>query len=68
MEIEEARKYGILLEHRICKLCEKQGITVIEDEHHLLLKCNAYSNLRQNYTHSAHIDNPTYAYFIRING
>jgi len=66
LEIEEGRKYGILMEHRICKLCEVQGKTVIEDEYHLLLKCNAYSDLRKNYTHLSDMENPTYADFIRI--
>ena len=34
---------------RVCKYCRHHGITVIEDEHHFLLKCPLYINERSIY-------------------
>ena len=34
---------------RVCKYCRHHGITVIEDEHHFLLRCPLYINERSIY-------------------
>ena len=36
---------------RVCKYCRDHGITVIEDEHHFLLKWPLYINERSIYIH-----------------
>ena len=36
---------------RVCKYCRNNGITVIEDKHHFLLKCPLYINERSIYIH-----------------
>ena len=36
---------------RVCKYCRDHGITVIEDEHHFLLKCPLYINDGSLYIH-----------------
>jgi len=66
LEIEEGRKNGLLLEHRICKFCDVKGVTVIEDEYHFLLKCSAYDEFRKKYRHLACIKNATYDDFINV--
>jgi hypothetical protein len=50
LEIEIGRHQGILLENRLCKLCENNlGFYVIEDEYHFLLMCSSYMNERERY-------------------
>jgi len=66
LEIEQGRKNGILMENRICKLCERQGTIVLEDEYHFLLKCSAYDNLRCRYSCLPQATNSTFQDFINI--
>jgi len=66
LEIEQGRHNGILLENRICELCEVRGVTVIADEYHFLLRCPVYSRERELYISHEFTKIGTYERFIAL--
>ena len=63
LEIEKGRYEGVLLENRICKYCENNGVIVIEDEYHFLLHCPLYASIRNKYIE---LHRPTFELFMSI--
>ena len=49
-EVEIGRRDSVLLEDRICKICNKNGDIVLEDELHFLLLCPAYENIHRKFS------------------
>jgi hypothetical protein len=47
--IETGRYEGILMEIRICTLCESVNMCVLEDEYHFIMQCTAYLDLHEKY-------------------
>ncbi len=66
LEIEAGRHNKVLMEHRVCKYCDKQNFTVIEDEFHFLLCCPLYENLRKRVFGKHYIQKPSFSSFISI--
>lgn len=66
LEIEVGRYNGVLLENRICKLCEKEGHIFIEDEYHFLLICPSLYNEREMYIPSYYRTDVNFEKFMNI--
>ena len=49
LQIEIGRQHKIIVEDRLCKLCGQRNLVSIECEFHVLLECEAYSDLRSIY-------------------
>ena len=49
LEIERGRHNNLPVNERLCKLCKTQNLSYIEDEYHVLLKCQFYQDLRNVY-------------------
>jgi hypothetical protein len=47
--IETGRYENIEWNKRLCKICQKSDICVIEDECHFILKCPVYADIRKKY-------------------
>ena len=47
--IEIGRYENIAKENRICQLCNRKGRQVIEDEYHIIVECETFTNLRNMY-------------------
>ena len=50
LEVEIGRRDSVLMEDRICKICNQNGDIVLEDELHFLLFCQAYENIRRKFS------------------
>lgn len=51
---------------RICKLCEKTGNIVLDDEYHFMLCCPAVGEVRSIYLPDVVSNHPSYAIFLDI--
>ena len=52
LECEQGRYRRCERQDRVCKLCEKNNIIVVENEYHVLFECDAYREIRAvSYTH-----------------
>lgn len=49
LEIERGRHNRVPVNERYCKLCRAQNLLYVEDEYHVLLKCQFYKDLRDIY-------------------
>ena len=59
LHIETGRHKAVAKEERICLLCRKNHIYVIEDEFHFLMICPFYSELREKYLDKKYYIFPT---------
>ncbi len=50
LAIETGRWAGVLRSQRVCPLCTRLGVTVVEDQQHFTLECPAYSHIRGRYS------------------
>ena len=48
-EVEIGRYDGTIYEDRLCKRCVLQNLSLVECEYHVLMKCVAYSEIRNLY-------------------
>ena len=49
LNIEAGRHHGVDKEERYCTFCKNHNIYKIETEFHVLLECEAYTDLRKKY-------------------
>ena len=49
LNIEKGRHKQIPRNDRLCQLCLKKNINIIEDEYHFISICDCYSDLRKQY-------------------
>jgi hypothetical protein len=66
LNLEVSRYESILMENRICELCDRMNMCVIEDEYHFVLQCPSYVELRASYIDQYFHVNPSYAKFIEL--
>ena len=66
LAVETGRYDGTLMEQRICILCEKQGIIVVEDEYHFLLCCPSFQALREVYIRRDFFSPPSFVNFLSL--
>jgi len=66
LEVELGRHQGVLLEKRLCRLCEKRNVVCIEDEYHFLLLCPSYRSEREMHFPGNLIVNVCFQSFIAI--
>jgi len=51
LQIEVGRRYNIPKHERYCTFCLSQGIKIIEDEFHFVMKCSLYYDIRKSTIH-----------------
>ena len=46
LEIDKGRYFGVPLEQRLCKFCNRK---CVEDENHFLMECNYYNEIQESF-------------------
>ena len=60
LAIEVGRHSNVLMAYRICPLCLKNNLVILEDEYHLVTCCPAYAALHLQYSLPVHGDFETF--------
>ena len=66
LRIEKGRHTGELMAERVCKLCEKTGVYVLDDEFHFMVHCPALAQLRSVYLPAQVVTSPSYKNFMDL--
>ena len=66
LRIEKGRHVNELMAERVCRLCERNGDYVLDDEYHFILCCPSLAELRVQYLPMDVVTNPDYSKFIKL--